>query len=294
MTLLFAPIMAGSALASHVIDISDEMLGRFVLQAEFIIEGRVTAIDYRLSDKLSPRDTVLPNTFVIYEVIRTLKGLGNRGTVTLRFIGGPDGRGRYLTVSNVPTLKKGDHDILFVARNGENPCALVGCIQSRLRIFEGTLYDAKGFPIYLDKNGTMRRGSRAEGTLTVGRFPQSLPEGQLHPDEEGNIRFGPRFDEPKGAVPEDRADNVTVPSTGSPDAPGRAGGGGGNNPVEFSQLSIADFLTLLEDRIERHQGGGVRGTELNSVDINLPFSVRAPAPAAPPATASNSPPPPRQ
>ena len=114
-------------------DLGDEALEDLVRRADFVFEGRVVEIDYRASDRRSEQDAVLPHTFVTYKIATYLKGHSDARQVTLRFIGGPDQRGRYLTVTDVPLFEEGDHDVLLVRGNGETACPLVSCEEGRFQ-----------------------------------------------------------------------------------------------------------------------------------------------------------------
>jgi hypothetical protein len=98
---------------------------------------------------------------VTYDVIRSVRGVASSGSFTLRYIGGPDGRGHFLRASNVPIFQTGDEDILFVQSNGANGCPLVTCIEGRFRVLNGALYDGTGVPVQgIDGNNrVMARGN---------------------------------------------------------------------------------------------------------------------------------------
>src|SRR5512134_3469383 len=56
-----------------------------VKEADFIFQGVVTDVAYRLSDPLSTGAVQLPYTFITYRVEKLLKGLDQKPFVTLRF-----------------------------------------------------------------------------------------------------------------------------------------------------------------------------------------------------------------
>ncbi|NEO80522.1 hypothetical protein [Moorena sp. SIO4G3] len=122
------------------------LLTTSVKEADFIFRGTVAKVQYRLSSN----QRGLPHTFVTYKVEETLKGRVKPGSlVTLRFIGGHDNKGNFLTVSGVPFFDVGDTDILLVKGNGKSGCPLVGCAEGRIRVINNQAFSDEGQPILL-------------------------------------------------------------------------------------------------------------------------------------------------
>ncbi|NEQ10875.1 MAG: hypothetical protein F6K37_34660 [Moorea sp. SIO4E2] len=122
------------------------LLTTSVQEADFIFRGTVEKIQYRLSSN----QRGLPHTFVTYKVEETLKGRVKPGSlVTLRFIGGHDNKGNFLTVSGVSFFDVGDTDILLVKGNGKSGCPLVGCAEGRIRVINNQAFSDEGQPILL-------------------------------------------------------------------------------------------------------------------------------------------------
>src|SRR5688572_14278105 len=108
-----------------------------VQQAELIFDGIVTSVQYRMSDVGTPDDVALPHTFVTFAIQQTFKGQAQSGrSITLRFQGGPDGKGSALVIPGIPLFDVGERSILFVRRNGNDLCPLVGWEQGRLRVID--------------------------------------------------------------------------------------------------------------------------------------------------------------
>lgn len=139
-------------------------------QAELVFVGEVVNVEYRVSEG-SSEEAGLPFTLVTYEVQDVLRGKEPGERFTMRFIGGPDGRGRFLEVSGVPKFEPGERDLLFVSGNGEKGCPLVLCEWGRFRLLRGGVYNAKGSPIRaMAENRTIARGRPPEEFL-VFRYP---------------------------------------------------------------------------------------------------------------------------
>src|SRR5262245_43894094 len=124
--------------ATHTDPVSIQQL---VKEAELIFEGVVTAVEYRVSDVATPDHVALPHTFVTFEIAQTLKGGAVPAhSITLRFQGGPDGKGNAMMVSGVPLFDVGNRDVLFVRGNGAELCPLVGWDQGRFRVIGDSVY----------------------------------------------------------------------------------------------------------------------------------------------------------
>lgn len=119
--------LAGMARATSVIPPSFPEL---VAEAEAIYRGSVTASEARRV--AAPDGTSVIKTFVTFAVDRVLKGTA-RDQVVLEFLGGTVGD-ETLTISGVPTFNLGDREIVFVRRNGQVFCPLVGVMHGRYRV----------------------------------------------------------------------------------------------------------------------------------------------------------------
>lgn len=279
---LLALFVGQNAQAQGPLEFVDEALSDLVRRAEFIIEGRVIKIDYRLSNQQSAEDEVLPNTFVTYQIISVLKGEGDQPTVTLRFIGGPDGRGRYLTVSNVPIFEEGDHDILFVADNGENQCPLINCNQGRFQILEEQVYDAEGFPLFLDEKGTMSRRGRPIKSLNERSLPPTIPENLREMREIQSLLLKHEFDDMGKELSEDSGRTTGEQPILGPEFGSRSDADTEDKTAGLSRLMLETFLDLLWEKVDRQRAGGFEPTQIHSVDVDEPFFIRIPKPVGPP------------
>ena len=120
-------------------------LSSMTASADLVFQGRVTGVDYRMLSA-GNNGRALPFTFVRYQISRVIRGETSTRTITLRFLGGSDGQGRFLDVSDTPKFQVGDEDVLFVQNNGSN-CPLVQCIDGRFRVLKGQLHDGQGSPV---------------------------------------------------------------------------------------------------------------------------------------------------
>ena len=118
-----------------------------VNSAKLIVHGKIAKVTYVNGASRAGRPQ--PHTFVTYDLGEVLfpKELSGRLQLTLRFVCGPDGQGRFLDVGGVPKFMVGDEDILFVAENGERGCALVMCEFGRFRVLDDMVYESHGSPV---------------------------------------------------------------------------------------------------------------------------------------------------
>ncbi len=136
-----------------------------------VFHGRVTNVGYRVS-AASPGVPGMPFTFVTYAITEVLQGVSPGPSITLRFIGGTDGRGGFVEAEGVPRFQPGDEDVLFVAGNGESGCALVMCEFGRYRVVDGAVYEAHGVPIAGVVAGRIANGTgQGPAALDAFRFP---------------------------------------------------------------------------------------------------------------------------
>lgn len=133
-------------------------------QSNLVLRGRVAKVEYKMSEP-NEGEGSLPQTIVTYQVGDVLRGKAPGETFTMRFIGGPDGMGRFLSVSGVPKFEEGDQDLLFIAGNGEKGCPLVLCEYGRFRILRSGVYNAKGSPV---------RAVRQDQALARGPAPKEF------------------------------------------------------------------------------------------------------------------------
>ena len=132
---------------------------QMVQRANLIFEGVVTSVAYRHSDVDSADHERIPHTFVTYRIERLFKGRSEKNnTITLRFQGGPTGKDEVVFIPGIPLFDIGDRDILFVERNGESWCPLVGWDQGRHRIINGMVFSDDGHELWATQQGRLVNG----------------------------------------------------------------------------------------------------------------------------------------
>jgi hypothetical protein len=164
--ILFSLLVGTTLTGSLVVNASDNSLqapsqnasekpfASSVKNSEFAFQGVVTKVEYKSSNNARP----VPHTFVTFKVEKTLKGASKPEFVTLRFVGGTDGKGNFLSVSGVPLFDVGDRDILFTKGNGQFACPLVGCGSGRLRVINNQVFTDDGKPLLINSKGLLGEG----------------------------------------------------------------------------------------------------------------------------------------
>lgn len=269
--LIFTPVLVGTLLSSHQgvqAEMEDSYKSLIMAQAipktaqeqslkapvenaDFIFQGVVTKIEYRVSDN-QPQ---LPHSFVTFKVEKLLKGKSNQQSITLRFVGGPDGEGNFLTVSGVPLFDIGDRDVLFVKGNGKSGCPLVECSAGRLRIINQQVFTADGRAIL----------QKSQAELAYGQ-PLALEEVTTNKIGNTVIRdvsstAGNSQDSSGGDVVESQPALASLPS------------------LKPSQLEL-----LIRNQVQQTSTSlNVQAQQFNvSVDSRSRFSVAQPQPLSPP------------
>src|SRR6266508_2159476 len=110
-------------------------------QSNLVFIGDAEKVTYRNARRANEGEGPIPYTIVTYRISRVLRGKAPGDRITMRFVGGPDERGRFLTVSGVPIVQKGDQDLLFVNDTRDPSCPLVFCELGRYRILNDAVFD---------------------------------------------------------------------------------------------------------------------------------------------------------
>ncbi len=147
-------------------------LNELAAASRFVVHSRVSKVEYVLSEAAGKGQPGVPHTLVTFDVVKPLQGSAGASSFTLRFVGGPDGRGRFMRASNVPVFQSGDEDILFVRDNGAKGCALAGCVDGRFRVLNGMLYDGTGAPVQRVESNRVVAGGQVPAELAAIRFPR--------------------------------------------------------------------------------------------------------------------------
>jgi hypothetical protein len=142
---------------------------QLVMRAELIFQGEVTEVRPQWIGEGAEHRIV---SFVTFKVADALKG--NPGaSYTIRMLGGTVG-GKTLQVSDAPTFKIGDRDILFVENNGSQFIPLVGIHHGRFRIER----EEAGREIVMTGQGQpladVEQLGKDEATIATGRAAMSV------------------------------------------------------------------------------------------------------------------------
>ena len=145
-------------------------LQQLVDQSNLVFTGTAAQVAYRTVAG-NEGEGGIPYTIVTYKIEQVLRGKAPGATITLRFVGGPDGRGRFLSVQGVPVVQEGDRDVLFIGNTQDSSCPLVFCEHGRYRILKDQVYDTYGSPVRdVSKAKILSRGAAPAELLTV-RYP---------------------------------------------------------------------------------------------------------------------------
>ncbi|NEO23287.1 hypothetical protein [Moorena sp. SIO4A5] len=245
------------------------LLTTSVQEAEFIFRGTVEKIQYRLSSN----QRGLPHTFVTYKVEETLKGRVKPGSlVTLRFIGGHDNKGNFLTVSGVPFFDVGEMAILFVKGNGKSGCPLVGCAEGRIRVINNQAFSDEGQPILLTSQEQLVYGKhRPLKEVLTHRIGDTVIETVLSTPS-GKNQDG---SSESGVV---ESANVQVSESGVVES--------ANVQVSEQPLERTKLEGLIKTKLNQLSRAGQvqRGQFTTTVDPDKKFVIKLGSPSAPPQT----------
>jgi hypothetical protein len=136
--------------------------------SSLVFHGKVKAVTYR--NARLKGGGVLPYSFVTFAVGDKLKGEAP-SEITLRFMGGANGRGGFTMISGVPAFSVGDEDLLFVSGNGEQGCPLVQCEFGRYRVMDGNVYEAHGAAVKIAASGKVATSGAGPQELLQVKYP---------------------------------------------------------------------------------------------------------------------------
>ena len=152
-------------------------LGQLLRDADLVFEGTVVAIQHRNSDVRGEGDLSLPHTFITFQIERLYKGGvtgSDDGTLTLRFLGGPDGAGGVLRVSHAPKFELGSREILLVQNSESWGIPLVNGNERRFRLVDGRVLSESGRPLEYADGRVRVRPSDKENEDTAALQLHSL------------------------------------------------------------------------------------------------------------------------
>jgi len=170
--MLWVGLAIASARATTVIPPTFDQL---VSDAELIFQGAVTASHSFWIGGGAERHIVTDVTFGIEDSIKGAPGK----SYTIRVLGGTVG-GETIEVSDAPTFKVGDRDILFVEHNGTQFVPLVGIMHGRFHVqtdSEGreTVTNESGASVaHLEKLGIDEAGAVTGPALSTADFKSAI------------------------------------------------------------------------------------------------------------------------
>ena len=279
-------------------------LEQMVQEADLIITGVVTNIEYKLSEVNDAKEQ-LPFTFLTINVRDVLKGKADNQSIVLRFLGGHAGDGRYLSVEGQPTFATDNQLILFIKGNTIMDCPVVGCGEGRFRIADGRVFNEHGQILVRGEKGiglgpnTLAFEARRQELGTGSpisektqseilqfirekypRFATALQSGQQIPEAQQREVFNAlleAFPELKALPRTERLNpNVRAPSSLTPlDEPKEESDDKSDEPSQQAQerlqpLSVADFVQLIKQAVDKNPR--VAG-EFRSANINQPIQL---------------------
>lgn len=165
-----ACLLTGGLAASLPAAASD--LNELAAGSRAVVHSRVSKVEYTFSEAGLKGQGAVPHTVVTFDVVKAVSGNVGTSSFTLRFIGGPDGRGRFMRASNVPVFQAGDEDILFLREANAKGCALAGCIDGRFRVLNGLVYDGTGAPVQRVDGSRVVVGGEMPAELGTFRYPR--------------------------------------------------------------------------------------------------------------------------
>lgn len=163
-------------------------LRMYVEQSNLVLIGDVADVSYR-NARIEGGGGVLPHTIVTYRIRNVLRGKAPGETFVMRFVGGSDGQGHFTSVSGVPMFQPGEQDLLFIANNGKNGCALVECEWGRYRIVKNAIYNTHGAPVLsLIKEHALARGIPPEELRTFSYPAPKFDELMKNPEAQQQLK----------------------------------------------------------------------------------------------------------
>ena len=152
-------------------DLSNTLL-MTVARSDAIFLGTVLDVQYRVSSPTKNSPNGVPHTFATYQIKKLIRGRVDR-QLTLRFAGGPDLAGSFMIQNNVPAIKRGDTDVLFVKGGELDDCPLVGCIDGRFRVIRNQMHTSWGIPVLdVDRKGHILIGGKPRFDPVVIEAPR--------------------------------------------------------------------------------------------------------------------------
>lgn len=239
-------LASASAAAAGATD-GQRKLDDTIRAAEIVFEGTIQSVEFRNARGAGGKPGI-PHTFVTWQIHQIFKGKTQGARITARFLGGMPNPDELLALSHAPRPDVGDRDIVFLRRNGQSICPLVGCDDGRLRIVGGAVYGEGGGALSVRPDGVIVSGASS--------------------DDEGFARW-----EAVGIERVRGGDSAVDSPPGSESA------------TDPAAMSVTSLRNLLQSRVAAlytpQQLARLR--PVKSLDPEKEFTFRAPRAVAPPA-----------
>ena len=254
-------------------------LARMAGVAHAVFQGKVTKVAYRTAAGANG----MPYTFVTYAVSKVMQGAVGR-EITLRFIGGHDGRGTFVEASGVPRFEEGDEDIMFLAGNGEQGCALVLCENGRFRIKDGQVHNGTGQPIVAVASGKAEAKGEGHPAFDTFRYPApTFDDLMKNPQAAAQLaRSGMTVAQAKARFDAEAPKQLEIRSVKLQKGAGEGGAAGLSAPSApaLAGMEVGSFVVQF-DSVAGAQSRG-KSTPVRSADVNGALSSPRMVAAAPP------------
>lgn len=269
----------GAALAHGGIDDKQPDLKTLVSESAMVVWGDVSDIAYVNSQPTEEEPNGVPHTFVTYKVRETMRGTA-QSSVTLRFVGGADGRGGVYMETTTPVFMRGQSDILFIKGGAPDDCPLVACVDGRFRVANGGVHNGWGIPVVEARKGLVI-GGRPDLSLLKMELPRP-PFEALASRPEIKALIGRQFanmsmDEMRKRY-EAEAPAQSVISYEVSSERGAEDQGVKSPPIRTfgKPMAIADFVGAVR---EAAAGAPPPRMQVQFADPKAPFTVAPPKPA---------------
>jgi hypothetical protein len=163
-SLLLIAVLLGGLHSAKATTVIPPTFDELVAQAEIIFQGKVTDVRSQWVGEGALRHIASYVTFSVGDALK-----GNPGqSYTLNMFGGTVGNDT-MGISDAPTFKVGDEDILFVENNGSQLIPLVGIMHGRFQV----RHDQTGREILTDSEGAAVRNVARVGRMTAAAGSES-------------------------------------------------------------------------------------------------------------------------
>ena len=267
---------------------SEGQLSVMVKQAQLVFLGQIVDVTYR-NERVGEKGNI-PVTYVTYAIEEVVRGKPSDRKITVRFLGGSDGRGGFLSLSSVPEFQVKERDVVLLSGNGLQGCPLVNCEDGRFRVHEGGVYNAHGVPVRaLTKEGVISRGQMNKA-FSEFRYPtpkfdelmrnpeakKTLEEMKLSMDE---ARKRYQQEAPREIivrrVVSDRSDQQEKENSENSDGKAIVST---DEPLQEGPIAIEEFLAHLQKLSEK---AGKADQRIASLKVGQPAPIKFTGPEKP-------------